>query len=81
MKAGSERSKQDLMQKLVATDKNLDYRRIQFVLPQAINLADTRKKTVDVLLQAGYQRTFEKDFVDLKNDLIKEINAQGTATR
>lgn len=81
MKAGSEKSKQDLMQKLVATDKNLDYRRIQFLLPGKIDLADTRKKTVDILMQAGYQRTLQKDFIDLKNDLVKELNAQPVAVQ
>lgn len=77
MKAGSERSKQDLMQKLTVSDKNLNYIRIQFTLPQKVDLADTRKAAVDTLMQAAYLRTLEQDFLKLKNDLIQDMRAAG----
>lgn len=69
--AGAEASQESMIKSLSKIDKDLDYIRIQFDLPEKIDLADTRKKTVDILMQSAFERTLKPDFIELKNKLAR----------
>lgn len=68
----SESANREMISKLTALDPNLEYIRIQFTLPKAIDLADTRKKAVETLMKAAFERTQKEDFRALKTQLLKE---------
>lgn len=69
--AGAEASQESMIKSLAEVDKDLEYIRIQFDLPEKIDLADTRKKAVDILMQSAFERTLKPDFIDIKNKLAR----------
>ena len=67
LSAGSSHSQQSILAALSKNKKNLEYIRIQFNLPKNYDLADSRKKVIQKLMEFSYARAQEQDFVNLKN--------------